>query len=238
MSTNEANQEDIKALVKLGVDVKDIADIYLIITEKGQEISKEKFIENLTKILKFFQTRNKEIDAEVGEAIYKEDVLNMVRKNKQLTSLAIDRRIKPISNTLDSYYFMTPNDTNKLIKKNPNIFNVNKIDLEIYAAMLSCFAIKIKGEIVNLFEYIVKQQSELLNHETQEIYQRLCYIKETSNSQLVTLEDISNLQNVKFIYKNKEILDEKLKQKYPLPSYIGEDISSYREKIQDSINKT
>ena len=47
---------------------------------------------------------------------------------------------------------------------------------------------------------------------------------------LITLEDFSNLQNVKFIYQGKEILDEKLKEKYELPKYEGEDFSSYKEK--------
>ena len=60
--------------------------------------------------------------------------------------------------------------------------------------------------------------------------QRLCYKKKTSNSMLVTLEDFSNLQNVKFIYQGKEILDEKLKEKYELPKYEGEDLASYKEK--------
>lgn len=144
METNEMNQENIKTLVKLGIEVNDIANIYLNVTQKGQDISKQEFIQNLTKILKFFQTRNKEINVENQEAIYKEDVINMIKKNKKLISLDIDKKIKPTCQTIDSYYFMTASDTNKLIKKNLNIFNVNKLDLEIYATILSCFAIKIR----------------------------------------------------------------------------------------------
>ena len=208
MDTNEINQENVKTLVKLGIDVKDIANIYVIVTQKGQDISKQKFIENLTQILKYFQTRNQAINDETQEAIYKEDVIDMIQKNKKLITLDINKKIKPICKTLDSYYFMTESDTNKLIKKNPNIFNVSQLDLEIYATFLSCFAIKIDKSIVNLFEYIIKQHSELLNHDVQEIYQRLCYIQKMSNSMLITLEDFSNLQNVKFIYQGKEILDE------------------------------
>lgn len=237
METNEINQDNIKTLVKLGIEVNDIANIYLNVTKKGQDISKQQFIQNLTKMLKFFQTRNKEINAESQEAIYKEDVINMIKKNKKLISLDIDKKIKPTCQTIDSYYFMTASDTNKLIKKNPNIFNVNKIDLEIYAAILSCFAIKIENTIVNLFEYIIKQHSELLNHDIQEVFQRLCYIQETSNSSLVTLEDISNLQNVKFIYQGKEVLEDKLKEKYRLPKYTGEEINKYKEMIIQKLQK-
>ena len=237
METNEMNQENIKTLVKLGIEVNDIANIYLNVTQKGQDISKQEFIQNLTKILKFFQTRNKEINVENQEAIYKEDVINMIKKNKKLISLDIDKKIKPTCQTIDSYYFMTASDTNKLIKKNPNIFNVNKLDLEIYAAILSCFAIKIENTIVNLFEYIIKQHSELLNHDIQEVFQRLCYIQETSNSSLVTLEDISNLQNVKFIYQGKEVLEDKLKEKYKLPKYTGEEINKYKEMIIQKLQK-
>ena len=237
METNEINQDNIKTLVKLGIEVNDIANIYLNVTKKGQDISKQQFIQNLTKMLKFFQTRNKEINAESQEAIYKEDVINMIKKNKKLISLDIDKKIKPTCQTIDSYYFMTASDTNKLIKKNPNIFNVNKIDLEIYAAILSCFAIKIENTIVNLFEYIIKQHSELLNHDIQEVFQRLCYIQETSNSLLVTLEDISNLQNVKFIYQGKEVLEDKLKEKYRLPKYTGEEINKYKELIIQKLQK-
>lgn len=237
METNEMNQENIKTLVKLGIEVNDIANIYLNVTQKGQDISKQEFIQNLTKILKFFQTRNKEINVENQEAIYKEDVINMIKKNKKLISLDIDKKIKPTCQTIDSYYFMTASDTNKLIKKNPNIFNVNKLDLEIYAAILSCFAIKIENTIVNLFEYIIKQHSELLNHDIQEVFQRLCYIQENSNSSLVTLEDISNLQNVKFIYQGKEVLEDKLKEKYKLPKYTGEEINKYKEIIIQKLQK-
>ena len=237
METNEMNQENIKTLVKLGIEVNDIANIYLTVTQKGQDISKQEFIQNLTKILKFFQTRNKEINVESQEAIYKEDVINMIKKNKKLISLDIDKKIKPTCQTIDSYYFMTASDTNKLIKKNPNIFNVNKLDLEIYAAILSCFAIKIENTIVNLFEYIIKQHSELLNHDIQEVFQRLCYIQENSNSSLVTLEDISNLQNVKFIYQGKEVLEDKLKEKYKLPKYTGEEINKYKEIIIQKLQK-
>lgn len=237
METNEMNQENIKTLVKLGIEVNDIANIYLTVTQKGQDISKQEFIQNLTKILKFFQTRNKEINVENQEAIYKEDVINMIKKNKKLISLDIDKKIKPTCQTIDSYYFMTASDTNKLIKKNPNIFNVNKLDLEIYAAILSCFAIKIENTIVNLFEYIIKQHSELLNHDIQEVFQRLCYIQENSNSSLVTLEDISNLQNVKFIYQGKEVLEDKLKEKYKLPKYTGEEINKYKEMIIQKLQK-
>ena len=237
METNEMNQENIKTLVKLGIEVNDIANIYLNVTQKGQDISKQEFIQNLTKILKFFQTRNKEINVENQEAIYKEDVINMIKKNKKLISLDIDKKIKPTCQTIDSYYFMTASDTNKLIKKNPNIFNVNKLDLEIYAAILSCFAIKIENTIVNLFEYIIKQHSELLNHDIQEVFQRLCYIQENSNSSLVTLEDISNLQNVKFIYQGKEVLEDKLKEKYKLPKYTGEEINKYKEILIQKLQK-
>lgn len=237
METNEMNQENIKTLVKLGIEVNDIANIYLNVTQKGQDISKQEFIQNLTKILKFFQTRNKEINVENQEAIYKEDVINMIKKNKKLISLDIDKKIKPTCQTIDSYYFMTASDTNKLIKKNLNIFNVNKLDLEIYATILSCFAIKIENTIVNLFEYIIKQHSELLNHDIQEVFQRLCYIQENSNSSLVTLEDISNLQNVKFIYQGKEVLEDKLKEKYKLPKYTGEEINKYKEIIIQKLQK-
>lgn len=237
METNEINQENVKVLVKLGIEVKDIADIYVSATEKEHDISKQEFIKNLTKILKFFQTRNNEIDAETQEAIYKEDVIEMIKKNKKLISIDLDKKIKPICKIIDSYYFMTPSDTNKLIKKNPNIFNVSQLDIELYAAILSCFAIKVENTIVNLFEYIIKQQSKLVNHDVQEVYQRLCYIKDTSNSSLITLEDISNIQNVKFIYQGKEILEKTLEEKYPLPEYTGEELSSYKETITQKLKK-
>ena len=48
---------------------------------------------------------------------------------------------------------------------------------------------------------------------------------------IITLEDFSNLQNVKFIYQGKEILDEKLKETYELPKYEVEDFNTYKEKM-------
>lgn len=97
--------------------------------------------------------------------------------------------------------------------------------------------LKFENTIVNLFEYIIKQHSELLNHDIQEVFQRLCYIQENSNSSLVTLEDISNLQNVKFIYQGKEVLEDKLKEKYKLPKYTGEEINKYKEIIIQKLQK-
>ena len=53
METKEISQENVKTLVKLGVDTKDIADIYVNITQKGADISKDTYINNLTEKLKF-----------------------------------------------------------------------------------------------------------------------------------------------------------------------------------------
>lgn len=135
MSTNEIREENIKTIVKLGIDVKDIADVYLKVASKGHDISKQKFIEQLTKNLKFFQSRNNGLD-ETQEVIYKDDVLNMLVKNRNMINLDIEKKIKNICNKLDSYYFMTKAETNKVIKNNPNIFNINIVDLEIYATIL------------------------------------------------------------------------------------------------------
>ena len=96
METNEINQENVKALVKLGIDVKDIANIYVVVTQKGQDISKQKFIENLTQILKYFQTRNQDINDETQEAIYKEDVIHMIQKNKKLIEFDNKKLNRPI----------------------------------------------------------------------------------------------------------------------------------------------
>ena len=175
MSTNETREENIKTIVKLGIDVKDIADVYLKVASKGHDISKQKFIEQLTKNLKFFQSRNNGLD-ETQEVIYKDDVLNMLVKNRNMINLDIEKKIKNICNKLDSYYFMTKAETNKVIKNNPNIFNVNIFDLEIYATILSNYVVEIDNNIVNLFEYVVKRQSDLLNQNVNDIYLRLRYL--------------------------------------------------------------
>ena len=169
MSTNDVKKENVKTIVKLGIDVKDIADIYLKVASKGHDISKQKFIEQLTKDLKFFQSRNNGLE-ETQEVIYKDDVLTMLMKNRNMINLDIEKRIKNICDKLDSYYFMTKEETNKVIKNNPNIFNVNIIDLEIYATILSNYAVEIDNNIVNLFEYVIKKQSDLLNQNVNIIY--------------------------------------------------------------------
>ena len=38
MNTNEIKEENVKTIVKLGIDVKDIADIYLKVASKGHDI--------------------------------------------------------------------------------------------------------------------------------------------------------------------------------------------------------
>ena len=231
MSTNDVKEENVKTIVKLGIDVKDIADIYLKVASKGHDISKQKFIEQLTENLKFFQSRNNGLE-ETQEVIYKDDVLNMLMKNRNMINLDIEKRIKNICDKLDSYYFMTKEETNKVIKNNPNIFNVNIIDLEIYATILSNYAVEIDNNIVNLFEYVIKKQSDLLNQNVNIIYSRLRYLENEKNSKKLSEKEVSNLGNVKFLVNNKEIKEEDIEKFDNLPKYNGESIAEFKEKIR------
>ena len=237
METNETYQENVKALAKLGVDTEDIANVYLNITEKGEDISKEVYINNLTEMLKFFQARNNNISDENTEAIYKEDVLDMVKKNKKIVGMDINKRVKPICETIDSYYFMNPGYTNKLIKNNPKIFNVNKIDLEIYATVLSEFGINLDGQVINLYEYIIKQDSEFLNNNVQTVYQRLMYIKNYKNSKLITKDELQWITSDENKWNSETVSNVELTEKYKLPTYQGENVSEYKEKIQNIMNQ-
>lgn len=234
MSTNETREENIKTIVKLGIDVKDIADVYLKVASKGHDISKQKFIEQLTKNLKFFQSRNNGLD-ETQEVIYKDDVLNMLVKNRNMINLDIEKKIKNICNKLDSYYFMTKAETNKVIKNNPNIFNINIVDLEIYATILSNYVVEIDNNIVNLFEYVVKRQSDLLNQNVNDIYSRLRYLVDKKDTKKLCIEEISNLGNVKFMISGKEIEEKDIKKFDDLPKYNGENIVEYKEKVKRSV---
>ena len=232
METKEINQDNVIALSKLGVDATDIANVYLNITEKGADIPKETYISNLTEMLKFFQTRNNNIQDTTNEAIYKEDVLNMVKMNKKLVGLDIEKKIKPVCEKLDSYYFMNPGYTNKLIKKDPRIFNVSKVDLEIYSIILSNFAVNIDGQPVNFLEYVVKQDTTLLENDVQKIFGRLMYLKNTKNSNVFTMEDVTELSRESFF-----VSDSELKEKYTLPSFQGESVSDYKQKISEMFEK-
>lgn len=231
MSTNDVKEENVKTIVKLGIDVKDIADIYLKVASKGHDISKQKFIEQLTENLKFFQSRNNGLEETQG-VIYKDDVLNMLVKNRNMINLDIEKRIKNICDKLDSYYFMTKEETNKVIKNNPNIFNVNIVDLEIYATILSNYAVEIDNNIVNLFEYVIKKQSDLLNQNVNIIYSRLRYLENEKNSKKLSEKEVSNLGNVKFLVNNKEIKEEDIEKFDNLPKYNGESIAEFKEKIR------
>lgn len=232
MNTNEVKEENVKTIVKLGIDVKDIADIYLKVATKGHDISKQKFIEQLTEIFKFFQSRNKGLE-ETQEVIYKDDVLNMIMKNRNMINLNVDKKIKAICEKLDSYYFMTQEETNKLIKANPKIFNINMLDLEIYSTVLSDYAVEVDNSIVNLFEYILKKQSELLSQNVNIIYSRLKYLEECKGTKKLSLEDVSNLGNVKFMVNKKEVQDEILKKYDNLPEYNGESLVEFKEKLRN-----
>lgn len=231
MSTNDVSEENVKTIVKLGIDVKDIADIYLKVASKGHDISKQKFIEQLTENLKFFQSRNNGLE-ETQEVIYKDDVLNMLMKNRNMINLDIEKRIKNICDKLDSYYFMTKEETNKVIKNNPKIFNVSIIDLEIYATILPNYAVEIDNNIVNLFEYVVKKQSDLLNQNVHVIYSRLKYLENEKSTKKLDVKEVSNLGNVKFLVNNKEIKEEDIEKFDNLPKYNGESIAEFKEKIR------
>ena len=195
METNEVKKENVKVLAKLGVDAKDIANIYLQITEEGKDISKEEYINNLTNMMKFFQARNNNINDETKEAIYKEDIIEMVKKNNKLFKYNLSKDIKPMCNKLDSYYFMNPGYTNILIKKNPNIFNIKNENLDNYAKLYSDYAIKVDNNIVNLFEYAIKQEGKLLETDFENISKEVSKLEQTKGSKLFTTDEISNLIN-------------------------------------------
>lgn len=235
MNTNEVKEENVRTIVKLGIDVKDIADIYLKVTTKGQDISKQKFIEQLAELLKFFQTRNNSLD-ETQEVIYKDDVLNMLVKNRNMINLDIEKRIKNICNKLDIYYFMTKEETNKVIKNNPNIFNISLINLEVYATVLSNYALEIDNNIANLFEYVIKKQSELLSQDVNIIYSRLKYLANKKNTKKLTLEEVSNLGNIKFMAFGKEIKEDEIKKFDDLPKYNGENPIEFKEKVKNIVS--
>ena len=195
MKTNEVNKENIKALAKLGVDAKDIANIYLQITEEGKDIPKDVFIDNLTDVMKFFQSRNSNINDETKEAIYKEDILEMVKKNNKLFKSITTKNIEPMCKKIDSYYFMNPGYTNILIKKNPNIFSIESEKLDNYAKLYSDYAIKVDNNIVNLFEYAIKQNQKLLETDFENISKEVSQLEESKNSKLFTTDEINNLIN-------------------------------------------
>ena len=193
MKTNEINNENVRVLAKLGVDSKDIANIYLQITEEGKDISKTEFIDNLTNTMKFFQSRNNEINDENKEAIYKEDIIEMVKNNNKLLKNGIKENIEPICKKLDSYYFMNPGYTNIFIKRNPNIFNIGSNDLDKYSKLYSEYAIKVDNNIVNLFEYAIKQESKLLETDFNKISNTISQLEKDKNSKLFTIDEISKL---------------------------------------------
>ena len=193
MKTNEINNENVKVLAKLGVDSKDIANIYLQITEEGKDISKTEFIDNLTNTMKFFQSRNNEINDENKEAIYKEDIIEMVKNNNKLLKNGIKENIEPICKKIDSYYFMNPGYTNIFIKRNPNIFNVGSNNLDKYSKLYSEYAIKVGNNIVNLFEYAIKQDSKLLETDFDNISNKISQLEKDKNSKLFTIDEISKL---------------------------------------------
>ncbi len=193
MKTNEINNENVKVLAKLGVDSKDIANIYLQITEEGKDISKTEFIDNLTNTMKFFQSRNNEINDENKEAIYKEDIIEMVKNNNKLLKNGIKENIEPICKKIDSYYFMNPGYTNIFIKRNPNIFNIGSNNLDKYSKLYSEYAIKVDNNIVNLFEYAIKQESKLLETDFNKISNTISQLEKDKNSKLFTIDEISKL---------------------------------------------
>ena len=193
MKTNEINNENVKVLAKLGVDSKDIANIYLQITEEGKDISKTEFIDNLTDTMKFFQSRNNDIKDENKEAIYKEDILEMVKNNNKLLKNGIKENIEPICKKIDSYYFMNPGYTNIFIKRNPNIFNIGSNNLDKYSKLYSEYAIKVDNNIVNLFEYAIKQDAKLLETDFNKISNTISQLEKDKNSKLFTIDEISKL---------------------------------------------
>lgn len=190
METND----NVKALAKLGVDSKDIANVYLEITEEGKDIPKDVYINNLTKTLKFFQSRNSGIENNTDEAIYKENVLDMIKNNPKLVGSDLNKNIKTLCSKLDTYYFMKPGYTNKVIKQNPKIFNINSTDLEKYSTIFSNFAIKVDGQIVNLFEYIIKKDSDILTNDVQKFYEKIIDLETIKKSKLITEQELNKIR--------------------------------------------
>lgn len=88
---------------------------------------------------------------------------------------------------------------------------------------------------MNLFEYVVKRQSDLLNQNVNDIYSRLRYLVDKKATKKLCIEEISNLGNVKFMISGKEIEEKDIKKFDDLPKYNGENIVEYKEKVKRSI---
>ena len=88
------------------------------------------------------------------------------------------------------------------------------------------------NNIVNLFEYVIKKQSDLLNQNVHVIYSRLKYLENEKNSKKLDVKEVSNLGNVKFLIDNKEIKEDDVKKFDNLPEYNGESIAEFKEKIR------
>ena len=65
------------------------------------------------------------------------------------------------------------------------------------------------------------------------IYSRLKYLEEYKGTKKLSLEDVSNLGNVKFMVDQKEVQDEILKKYDNLPEYNGESIAEYKDKLRN-----
>ena len=85
---------------------------------------------------------------------------------------------------------------------------------------------------MNLFEYVIKKQSDLLNQNVHVIYSRLKYLENEKNSKKLDVKEVSNLGNVKFLVNNKEIKEEDIEKFDNLPKYNGESIAEFKEKIR------
>ena len=90
---------------------------------------------------------------------------------------------------------MNPGYTNIFIKRNPNIFNIGSNNLDKYSKFLSEYAIKVNNNIVNLFEYSIKQKPELLQENFEDISNKTIQIEQSKNSKLFTVDDINNIIN-------------------------------------------
>ena len=145
--------------------------------------------------MKFFQSRNNDINDENKEAIYKEDIIEMVKKNNKLLKNGIKENIEPMCKKIDSYYFMNPGYTNIFIKRNPNIFNIGNNSLDKYSKLYSEYAIKVNNNVVNLFEYAIKQDTKLLETDYNNILNKITKLEESKNSKLFTIDEINKIIN-------------------------------------------
>lgn len=233
IDAEENYKKTVNELVEKGIKKEDIEIIYEILSSNSHsKMSKDTFVIKLLDLLYFSEERNKGIDEESKGYISKDNLIEMIRKDKKFMTSDINKKIKPVCQLMDDNSDLTKPEVNEIIKQNPHIFRNSTKKINMLSIIGENFLVRKGIEYIGLFKYILQDDFFMLAMNPEKLFKRLSEIVNTKKSTIITREDLDNISRNEYKNTHVEIDDSKINEKYKFPEYDEKEPEKFRTEIR------